>query len=137
MAYAQSGQPALAVASVRRAHVLNGNGWYALGPLGYACARAGDPAGARSIRSELLAYANQGLAVAFDLALIHVGLGENKEALDWLEKADDERAPLNELAVDPRFDPLRKEPRFLHMLDHLGLPRSIDKQPKAIAQNRK
>ena len=125
MAYDQARQPGLAVASVQRARALSDSGVYGLGALGYVQARAGNPDAAQRARKELVDLSGKGFAVAFDLALIHVGLGETKEALDWLEKADEERASLNELAIDPRFDPLRHEERFHRLLDRLRLPRSV------------
>jgi len=136
MAYDQMRQPQLAIASVQRARTLTGNGAYGLGALGYVEARAGNPVAARQARKELMALWGKGLAVASDLALIHVGLGETDEALHWLEKADEERASLNELGVDPRFDPLRREERFRRLLDRLGIPRSVGGLPQATAQKR-
>jgi eukaryotic-like serine/threonine-protein kinase len=121
MAYDQAREPALAVQAVERAWNLNGRGAYALGALGYVRARAGDAAAARRARAELVALSARGLAVAFDVALIHVGLGEKEEAVRWLRRADDERAGLNEIAVDPRFAPLRSMPEFKQLLVRLGL----------------
>ena len=50
-------------------------------------------------------------ALAF--AVVHLGLGENDQALNWLEKAYEER--FNRLAYlrrEPVWDPLRPDPRF-------------------------
>jgi serine/threonine-protein kinase len=56
-------------------------------------------------------------------ALIHLGLGEKEEALDWLEKEIEERGPnANSYAVWPELDELRAEPRFKAMLKRLNLP---------------
>jgi tetratricopeptide (TPR) repeat protein len=41
----------------------------------------------------------------FDVALIYAGLGDNRQAIDWLEMASKERAPsLNFLTLSPAFD---------------------------------
>jgi eukaryotic-like serine/threonine-protein kinase len=57
------------------------------------------------------------------LAIVSAGLGDRKQALDWLEKAFDERDPdLVFLNVSPRWDPLRSEPRFKEMVRRVGLP---------------
>ena len=56
------------------------------------------------------------------LASIHARLGETGEALDWLERAFEERDPaLVWLKVHPRFDALRAEPRFQVLLARLRL----------------
>ena len=130
LAYAQAGDHARAVATVRRARTLSGNGVYALGALGYVEGRAGNTAEARRAEAELAAFARQGLAVAFDQALVHVGLGEWSKAMDALERAEQERASLNELGVDPRFDPLRSDPRFRRLLERLGLPPGSEDQKR-------
>ena len=60
---------------------------------------------------------------AYPLAEYSVRLGDNKQALDWLLKAADERTYLVVFAnVDPRFDGLRSDPRFAEMLRRIGLP---------------
>ena len=49
------------------------------------------------------------------------GLGDNEQALAWLDKAYNERAvwmPL--LKVDLKFDPLRNHPRFQELLKRVG-----------------
>jgi tetratricopeptide (TPR) repeat protein len=52
----------------------------------------------------------------------NVGLGNNKEALDWLEKAFAERSPfITALKVDPIYDPLHTEPRFHAILKQMNL----------------
>ncbi|MGB2713555.1 MAG: protein kinase [Vicinamibacterales bacterium] len=57
------------------------------------------------------------------LAYIHTALGEHEPALQFLERAAEERdSDLLWLAVDPRVDPLRREPRFQNLLKVLGLP---------------
>jgi eukaryotic-like serine/threonine-protein kinase len=57
-------------------------------------------------------------------AFVYEALGDRGAALDWLAKAADERDPdLLWLAVDPRVDSLRSEPRFQEVLGRLGVPR--------------
>ena len=58
------------------------------------------------------------------LASVHEALGDRVRALDLLEKAVSEREPdLLWLAVDPRVDSLRSEPRFEQVLTRLGIPK--------------
>jgi tetratricopeptide (TPR) repeat protein len=57
------------------------------------------------------------------LAYIQIALGEREAALQQLERAAEERdSDLLWLAVDPRVDPLRQEPRFQSLLKTLGVP---------------
>lgn len=56
------------------------------------------------------------------LASIHARLGETEEALDWLERAYEEHdSTLVWLKVHPRFDALRREPRFEALIARLRL----------------
>jgi tetratricopeptide (TPR) repeat protein len=58
------------------------------------------------------------------MAYIHEALGERTRAIDLLEQAFGEREPdLLWLAVDPRVDALRSDPRFERVLVQLGMPR--------------
>ena len=57
------------------------------------------------------------------LALIHTGLGEHEEAFEWLERAYQERNGwMAFLQVEPRFDPLRDDPRFQDLLRRMNFP---------------
>src|SRR6185436_17572308 len=59
-----------------------------------------------------------------DLALAVLHLGERERALRLVEESGRRRFgwSLAFLAVDPRFDPLRSEPRFRRVVRSLGLP---------------
>ena len=58
----------------------------------------------------------------FGTAILYAQLGENSKALDSLEKAFDQRSlSMTELAIEPSFDPLRKDPRFQDLLRRTGL----------------
>jgi TolB-like protein/Flp pilus assembly protein TadD len=60
---------------------------------------------------------------AWWLASVHLGLGENEQAIAWLEKACEEQCmELIALNVHPAYDPLRKDPRFCRMVARVGLP---------------
>jgi eukaryotic-like serine/threonine-protein kinase len=57
------------------------------------------------------------------LAEDYAALGERKEAMDWLEKAYEERDDwINWIKVDPNLDVLRSEPRFTALLRRVGFP---------------
>jgi tetratricopeptide (TPR) repeat protein len=56
------------------------------------------------------------------IALNYALAGANSETLDWLERAVQERTPwLPELKVDPGWDALRSQPRFITVLKKIGL----------------
>jgi TolB-like protein len=57
------------------------------------------------------------------LGFVHEALGERARALDLIERALGEREPdLLWLAVDPRADTMKAEPRFEQVLTKLGIP---------------
>jgi tetratricopeptide (TPR) repeat protein len=59
----------------------------------------------------------------YGMAIIYTGLGEKDQALEWLEKAYEDRSELlTWLKVDPRFDSLRSDERFIKLLRRVGLP---------------
>jgi serine/threonine-protein kinase len=81
--------------------------------LGYAQARSGDAQAARALVAELEARSAQRYVPATSIATIYAGLGENETALDWLQRAYDQRdVRLSFLKVDRRWDALRNDPRF-------------------------
>jgi serine/threonine-protein kinase len=56
-----------------------------------------------------------------DLAGVYLALGERDRALDLLEGAFEGREGLLHLASERRFDSLRDHPRFLRLLERLGV----------------
>jgi len=54
-------------------------------------------------------------------AVIYAYLGEKDEAFEWLEKAFEEGGSMGALKVDPRYDPLRDDPRFQDLLRRMNL----------------
>ncbi len=61
----------------------------------------------------------------YDLVLEYTALGDVDSAMTWLERSFAEReTDLVDLAVDPRLDPLRGEPRFQEILAKIGIPGS-------------
>ena len=57
------------------------------------------------------------------IASLYAYAGDSDRALEWLEKAHDERDPvLVGLGVGPRWDSLRDDPRFQDLLRRMNLP---------------
>ena len=91
--------------------------------LGHAYALAGKRDEALKVLDELKELSKEKRVSPGDMALLYTGLGQREQALEWLEKAYEERCgDLAYLKVDPRFDSLRSDPRFQNLLRRIGLP---------------
>jgi tetratricopeptide (TPR) repeat protein len=94
-----------------------------VGHLGNAYARAGRVSEAREVLRELKQrFAEEGVG-AYEIALIHGGLGEREQAFEWLERAYEVRdRGLLYLKVDPPLDPLRSDRRFHELVRRMNFP---------------
>src|SRR5712692_8245637 len=91
--------------------------------LGWTYARSGQQSEARKLIAELKEQAKKSYVFPSYLAYIHIALGEKDEALALLEKAYEERdSNMIDLKVDPIYDPLRSDPRFVELLRRMNLP---------------
>jgi pentatricopeptide repeat protein len=85
-------------------------------PLIHAYVRAGRPEEARQVLEDLLALARQRYVTPYKIAAAYAAIGDNPLALDWLERAYQEHDHrLVMLRVEPQFDGLRREPRFIEL----------------------
>jgi hypothetical protein len=102
-----------------------GAGTYTRGSFGYALARAGRRAEAQAIYDDLAAtVAGGGYVSPVAFATILIGLGEIERAIDWTERAfDDRRGWLVYLDVNPVVDPMRGHPRFEALVTKMALAR--------------
>lgn len=118
------GRPDLAIASLRRAVAQADGNSRPAALLGMFLARAGQRDEARAILNQLLARTRNSFVPPVSLAVLHAALDEPALALDTLEKAFAVRDPqLVFLKDDSRWLALRKQPRFMALLKHLGLDR--------------
>ena len=84
--------------------------------------QAGDRAAAEKVRGELEALMKRRYVSRHDLAIVALAFGERSEALDWLEKAyEDRNWYMPWIHLDPRLDALRSEPRFQDLVRRMGL----------------
>jgi TolB-like protein len=108
-----------AISSFEEAWKLSGNK-HAAPALAHAHGLAGGRAKARAFLSDLIPSGNDQPPASSGLALIHLGLGENERALDWLEQGFRQRCLwLIFLQMDPVYDALRVHPRFVQLLRRL------------------
>jgi len=95
---------------------------FSLGYLGMAYGLAGRRAEAREVLSQLERRAASQDVRPIHFAWVHVGLGENQTALDWLETAyAKHNTNVLFLRCVPFYDPLRSEPRYEQLLARLPL----------------
>ena len=118
----QQGKYAEAIAEFEKAKELSHGNSEAIASIGYVAALAGDASKARAVLGELKTLSRQRYIPLHNIALVYNGLGEQSEALFWLEKACDERDVLVALLqVDPKWDSLRSNPHFVAILKRIGL----------------
>jgi DNA-binding winged helix-turn-helix (wHTH) protein/TolB-like protein/predicted negative regulator of RcsB-dependent stress response len=90
--------------------------------LGRAYAEVGNVDAARAEIARAEGLGAQGFGVGFDLALMHLALGENDQALAALERAvDDHSQMIGYLNVEPALDPIRADERFRAVAKRIGL----------------
>ena len=122
LAQALGGDLAAAERSLREALELPGATAAMRAYLGWVLARQGRPEEARTILSELTADAARGYVTPVAFAVLHLALREHEKALDWAERAREERRGwLCYLNVNPLLDPLRREPRFQNLVRQMKL----------------
>jgi len=115
-----------AVAEFERALSLGG-AHETLGDLGFTYAISGRRDEALGCASALQRLSSiDGVRIAYNLALIRHGLGDDDQALDLLDKAYEERDYRLAFArVEPMWDGLRQTPRFERFLNRIGLQQEV------------
>jgi TolB-like protein len=90
--------------------------------LGRAYALQGERTKALNILENLKAIGEQRYVSPFDIAVVHLGLGDLSSAFHWLEQAYRQRVfRIIELTL-PMFDSLRSDFRWQNLLRRIGLP---------------
>jgi hypothetical protein len=57
-----------------------------------------------------------------ELAVLYVGFGDHDKAISTLERAYSEHdSQMQFLGIDPHFDGIRKDPRFVDLMKRVGL----------------
>jgi tetratricopeptide (TPR) repeat protein len=91
--------------------------------VGHAYAASGRRDEALQKLNQLTEIARHRYVSAYSVAMVYAELGDKDQALNWLEKGYQERATkMAFLKIDPFFDNLRSEPRFVELVRRVGLP---------------
>jgi len=120
-AYEQKQMYTEALAELERARKIDDWYWIVV-EMGCANAFLGQRDEARKIVAELSARASHEYIDETSMAYIFIALGEKDEAFAWMERAYQSRSSsLPWLEMEPKFDPLRSDPRFAEFVSHIGL----------------
>jgi TolB-like protein/Tfp pilus assembly protein PilF len=119
-AYAELGNSGEAERLVRRVVELSGGSAIAEAALAGILARAGEREGALAILDRLENGASY--VPSYEIARVHVALGQLDRAVEWLERAYEEKAhSMAFLGVDPLLGPLAGHDGFERLRQQLGL----------------
>jgi serine/threonine protein kinase/tetratricopeptide (TPR) repeat protein len=98
--------------------------------LAHTLGTAGRTKEALQILDDLTKLAKQKYVAPYFFAGIHLGLGENNRAIEYLEKCYEEHSHwLIYLHIDPSMDALRDNPGFQGLLRRVGLPAPTTSAP--------
>jgi TolB-like protein/DNA-binding winged helix-turn-helix (wHTH) protein/Tfp pilus assembly protein PilF len=121
-AYEQKHAYPQALAELQKAVSISHDSPQMLGALGHAYGASGNRSEAEKVLAQLMEQSKRQYVSPFYVAIVYVGLPENDKALDWLEKAYQDRSNAIVFGkVDPQLDPLRSTPRFQALLHRLAL----------------
>jgi serine/threonine protein kinase/tetratricopeptide (TPR) repeat protein len=112
-----------AIAEFQTASDLSGASLPDLAMLGRAFGLAGNASEANKVLNHLKERSVASYVSPYCMAEVYLGLGEAGQALQWLEKAYEERArQLVMLKVEPEVDRLRSDSRFENLLQRMNFP---------------
>jgi serine/threonine-protein kinase len=116
------GRPDEGIAELEKAVSLTPSSTAWLAQLGQAYAEAGRVTEARDILRRLSDLATRQYVSPYHMAYVLTGLGEYEEAMDWLEKAYEEKAgAIYGIKGSFLFLALRSNPRFVALLKKMNL----------------
>jgi TolB-like protein/Tfp pilus assembly protein PilF len=87
----------------------------------YIYGKAGKTEEAKEILDRYLKKSGEEVVDPGQIAAVYAAIGDKERALNWLEKAFEERSPaMPWLKIDFQFDPLRSEPRFKDLMNRMN-----------------
>jgi tetratricopeptide (TPR) repeat protein len=91
--------------------------------LGHALGVTGARDEGRKVLAEMQSLSRSRYVPPDYIAMVYEGLGDRERALQWYEKAVDERCINLWVLPDQRLDPIRSDPRFRNLMRRMGLLR--------------
>jgi TolB-like protein/DNA-binding winged helix-turn-helix (wHTH) protein/Tfp pilus assembly protein PilF len=110
-----------AVAELQEAVRLSGGSPICIADLARAYVASGKMNEAAKLLSDLKKSSNASFTNAPHIAMIYASMGDNDQAMHWLERAYEERFNPS-ILLRSGFDPLRSDPRFEEFMRRIGLP---------------
>src|SRR3981189_3505079 len=122
-AYEEKGAFDLAISELQKALELSHGTPLMVSALAPAYARAGNKQEAEKLLAQLERDAKTKYVSPYYFAVVYLGLGDDAQAMNWLEKAFADRSNgLVFMRVEPELDHLRSNPRFLTLQQRLRFP---------------
>jgi TolB-like protein/Tfp pilus assembly protein PilF len=126
MAQEQLGKPDEAIRELKAAIAKGGAISLYVAALGHVYATHGHRKEALRVLNDLQRRSKSQYVSHLDIATVQLGLGDEDATFALLERAVETHAGgLVFLAVDPRYDPVRQDPRFQTLLQRIGFPDSL------------
>ncbi len=126
-----------ALTALNSAGRFNGGSSKEISIRGYICATLGKTTEAHEALKTLDAVSRERYVPPYAPALVYLGLGQHDAAIAWLERAYDAHdVHLVFPPVDPKWDPLRADPRFADLLERCGFIPHLPEKDDAGAEPR-
>jgi eukaryotic-like serine/threonine-protein kinase len=122
--YLQLGRFQEAIPEFQAASDLSGASALYQAMLGHAFGATGNSPDAHKILNQLKERSTRSYVSSYCIAEVYLGLGEEDQVFEWLERAYEERArTLVMLKVEPEVDRLRSDSRLENLLQRMNFPR--------------
>jgi tetratricopeptide (TPR) repeat protein len=121
--YSQKGMHREAIAAAEKILETAPDSTMGLTEMAYSLASAGRQTEAREVLRRLEKKSEHTFVPAYNMAVIHIALNEDEAATRYMQQAyENHDWAIIVLAVEPRLDPLRRDPRFQELRAKLKLP---------------
>ncbi len=122
LCYEHKGMYKEAIAAFQKTIPLTQNAPWSIAALGHAYAVSGKRNEALKIIKQLQDQSKHKYISPFHIGAIYNGLGDKDRAFEWFEKAyQDHSGLVIYLKIEPEFDGLRTDPRYVDLMRRVGL----------------